>query len=78
MMARQVSWGLMREDIQDRDKCPIWNIPLAGRLFRTTRPAYQTKSYHVCHSGLYDPAQPLIKVDEEKEIVPEPSAAGIE
>jgi general secretion pathway protein D len=74
--------GLMREDIQKtEDKVPILgDIPLAGRLFRTTADQHIKRNLIMfVTASLLDPAgQPLIKVDEEKEIVPEPSAAAIE
>jgi general secretion pathway protein D len=74
--------GLMREDIQKiEDKVPILgDIPLAGRLFRTTSDQHIKRNLIMfVTASLLDPAgQPLIKVDEEKEIVPEPDAAAIE
>jgi type II secretory pathway component GspD/PulD (secretin) len=74
--------GLMREDIQKiEDKVPILgDIPLAGRLFRTRADQHIKRNLIMfVTASLLDPAgQPLIKVDEEKEIVPEPDAAAIE
>jgi general secretion pathway protein D len=74
--------GLMREDIQKtEDKVPILgDIPLAGRLFRTSVDQHIKRNLIMfVTASLLDPAgQPLIKVDEEKEIVPEPSAGAIE
>ena len=74
--------GLMREDIQKtEDKVPILgDIPLAGRLFRTSADQHIKRNLIMfVTASLLDPAgQPLIKVDEEKEIVPEPSAEAIE
>ena len=74
--------GLMREDIQKtEDKVPILgDIPLAGRLFRTSADQHIKRNLIMfVTASLLDPAgQPLIKIDEEKEIVPEPSAAAIE
>jgi general secretion pathway protein D len=74
--------GLMREDIQKtEDKVPILgDIPLAGRLFRTSVDQHIKRNLIMfVTASLLDPAgQPLIKVDEEKEIVPEPSAEAIE
>ena len=74
--------GLMREDIQKtEDKVPILgDIPLAGRLFRTTADQHIKRNLIMfVTASLLDPAgQPLIKIDEEKEIVPEPSGAEIE
>jgi general secretion pathway protein D len=74
--------GLMREDIQKtEDTVPILgDIPLAGRLFRTTADQHIKRNLIMfVTASLLDPAgQPLIKIDEEKEIVPEPSAAAVE
>ena len=74
--------GLMREDIQKtEDKVPILgDIPLAGRLFRTTADQHIKRNLIMfVTASLLDPAgQPLIKVDDEREIVPEPSAPEIE
>ena len=73
--------GLMREDVQKtEDKVPILgDVPLAGRLFRTTADQHIKRNLIMfVTAGLMDPAgQPLIKTDDENEIVPEPSAAGI-
>jgi len=74
--------GLMREDIQKvEDKVPILgDIPLVGRLFRTTADQHIKRNLIMfVTAGLMDPAgQPLIKVDDEDNIVAEPSAAGLE
>ncbi len=74
--------GLMREDIQKtEDKVPILgDIPLAGRLFRTSADQHIKRNLIMfVTASLLDPAgQPLIKIDEEKEIVAEPSAAAVE
>ncbi len=74
--------GLMREDIQKiEDKVPILgDIPLAGRLFRTSADQHIKRNLIMfVTASLLDPAgQPLIKIDDEKEIVPEPSAAAVE
>jgi general secretion pathway protein D len=74
--------GLMREDIQKtEDKVPILgDIPLAGRLFRTSADQHIKRNLIMfVTASLLDPAgQPLIKIDEEKEIVAEPSAAAAE
>jgi general secretion pathway protein D len=74
--------GLMREDIQKvEDKVPILgDIPLAGRLFRTTADQHIKRNLIMfVTAGLMDPAgQPLIKVDDEETIVAEPSAVGLE
>lgn len=73
--------GLMREDIQKvEDKVPILgDIPLAGRLFRTTADQHIKRNLIMfVTASLLDPAgQPLIKVDDEDEIVAEPNAAAI-
>jgi len=74
--------GLMREDVQKtEDKVPILgDIPLAGRLFRTTADQHVKRNLIMfVTANLLDPAgQPLIKVDDENEIVAEPSAKGVE
>ncbi len=74
--------GLMREDIQKtEDKVPILgDIPLAGRLFRTTADQHIKRNLIMfVTASLLDPAgQPLIKVDDEKQIVAEPSATAVE
>ncbi len=74
--------GLMREDIQKtEDKVPILgDIPLAGRLFRTKADQHIKRNLIMfVTASLLDPAgQPLIKADEEKEIIAEPSAAAVE
>lgn len=74
--------GLLREDVQrTEDKVPIiGDIPLAGRLFRTTADQHIKRNLIMfVTASLLDPAgQPLIKTDEESTIVPEPSATAIE
>lgn len=74
--------GLMREDIQKtEDKVPILgDIPFAGRLFRTSADQHIKRNLIIfVTANLLDPAgQPVIKVDEENQIVPEPNAAAIE
>lgn len=74
--------GLMREDIQKtQDKVPILgDIPLAGRLFRTTADQHVKRNLIMfVTANLIDPAgQPMVKVDEEDEIVAEPSAAAVD
>ena len=69
--------GLMREDIQKtEDKVPILgDIPIAGRLFRTTADQHIKRNLIMfVTASLLDPAgQPLIKVDDESEIVAEPN-----
>jgi Type II secretory pathway, component PulD len=74
--------GLMREDIQKvEDKVPILgDIPLAGRLFRSTADQHIKRNLIMfVTASLLDPAgQPLIKVDEESEILPVPDAMQIE
>jgi general secretion pathway protein D len=74
--------GLMREDIQKvEDKVPILgDIPFAGRLFRTNADQHIKRNLIMfVTASLLDPAgQPLIKVDEENEIIPVPDAAAVE
>jgi general secretion pathway protein D len=74
--------GLMREDIQKtEDKVPILgDIPLAGRLFRTTADQHIKRNLIMfVTASLLDPAgQPLIAVDDENEIVPVPDADAID
>jgi general secretion pathway protein D len=74
--------GLMREDIQKtEDKVPILgDIPIAGRLFRTTADQHIKRNLIMfVTASLLDPAgQPLIKVDEENEIIAVPDAEAIE
>lgn len=74
--------GLMREDIQKvEDKVPILgDIPLAGRLFRSSVDQHIKRNLIMfVTANLMDPAgQPLIKVDDENNILPEVSAAGLE
>lgn len=74
--------GLMREDIQKTaDKVPILgDIPLAGRLFRTTTDQHIKRNLIMfVTASLLDPAgQPLIGVDDEGEIVPTPDPARIQ
>jgi general secretion pathway protein D len=69
--------GLMREDIQKtEDKVPILgDIPLAGRLFRTTADQHIKRNLIMfVTASLLDPAgQPLIKADEEDEVVAQPN-----
>jgi general secretion pathway protein D len=74
--------GLISENIQKtEDKVPILgDIPLAGRLFRTTADQHIKRNLIMfVTASLLDPAgQPLIKFDEEAQIVPEPSASAVE
>ncbi|HEY5814465.1 MAG TPA: Amuc_1098 family type IV pilus outer membrane protein [Terrimicrobiaceae bacterium] len=74
--------GLISENIQKvEDKVPILgDIPLAGRLFRTTTDQHIKRNLIMfVTASLLDPAgQPLIKFDEEAEILPAPSAAAVE
>ncbi len=74
--------GLMREDIQKtEDKVPILgDIPIAGRLFRTTADQHIKRNLIMfVTANLLDPAgQPLIKVDEENEIIAAPDAAAVQ
>jgi len=73
--------GLMREDVQKvEDKVPILgDIPLAGRLFRTTSEQHFKRNLIIFVTvGLLDPAgQPLIRADEEGEVIAVPDARGI-
>lgn len=73
--------GLMREDVQKvEDKVPILgDIPLAGRLFRTTASQHIKRNLIMfVTASLLDPAgQPLIKVDEEDVIIPVPNVQAI-
>jgi general secretion pathway protein D len=74
--------GLMREDIQKtEDKVPILgDIPLAGRLFRTTADQHIKRNLIMfVTASLLDPAgQPLIKVDDENEIIAVPDAEKVQ
>ncbi len=74
--------GMVREDVQKvEDKVPILgDIPLAGRLFRTTADQHIKRNLIMfVTASLMDPAgQPLIKVDDENKIVPEPNVEGLE
>ena len=73
--------GLMREDVQKvEDKVPILgDIPFAGRLFRTSSAQHVKRNLLIfVTASLLDPAgQPLIKADEEGEVVAIPDATGI-
>ena len=73
--------GLMREDVQKvEDKVPILgDIPLVGRLFRTSSDQHIKRNLLIfVTAGLLDPAgQPLIKADEEGEVITVPDATGI-
>jgi len=74
--------GLMREDVQKvEDKVPILgDIPLAGRLFRTSADQHVKRNLIMfVTASLLDPAgQPLIKVDEEDQVVSVPNDRAIE
>ncbi|HET7238799.1 MAG TPA: Amuc_1098 family type IV pilus outer membrane protein [Terrimicrobiaceae bacterium] len=74
--------GLISENIQKtEDKVPILgDIPLAGRLFRTTADQHIKRNLIMfVTASLLDPAgQPLIKSTEEGEVLQEPSATGVE
>jgi len=63
--------GLMREDVQKtQDKVPILgDIPLAGRLFRTTAEQHIKRNLIMfVTANLLDPAgQPISKADDEEE-----------
>lgn len=73
--------GLMREDVQKvEDKVPILgDIPLAGRLFRTSASQHVKRNLIMfVTASLLDPAgQPLVKADEEGDVVAVPSASGV-
>lgn len=73
--------GLMREDVQKvEDKVPILgDIPLAGRLFRTSADQHVKRNLIMfVTASLLDPAgQPLIRSDDEDQVVAVPSASGI-
>jgi len=77
-----VMGGLMREDVQKvEDKVPILgDIPLAGRLFRTSADQHFKRNLIMfVTASLIDPAgQPLIRADEEDQVVAVPNAAAIE
>ena len=77
-----VMGGLMREDVQKvEDKVPILgDIPLAGRLFRTSADQHVKRNLIMfVTASLLDPAgQPLIRSDEEDQVVAVPNAAAIE
>ncbi|MBN8709147.1 MAG: hypothetical protein BGO12_07795 [Verrucomicrobia bacterium 61-8] len=79
--ATVVLGGLIREDVQKvEDKTPILgDIPLAGRLFRTTADQHIKRNLIMfVTANLLDPAgQPLIKVDEEDEITAQPNAQAM-
>ncbi len=74
--------GLISENIQKvEDKVPILgDIPLAGRLFRTTADQHIKRNLIMfVTASLLDPAgQPMIKSDEEGEVLREPSATAVE
>lgn len=73
--------GLMREDIQKvQDKTPLLgDVPLVGRLFRTTADQHVKRNLIMfVTANLIDPAgQPMVKVDDEDQIVAEPNASAI-
>ncbi|MEI6277896.1 MAG: Amuc_1098 family type IV pilus outer membrane protein [Verrucomicrobiae bacterium] len=77
-----VMGGLMREDVQKvQDKVPIiGDIPLVGRLFRTSADQHTKRNLIMfVTASLIDPAgQPLIRADEEEQVVPVPNAAAIQ
>jgi general secretion pathway protein D len=77
-----VMGGLMREDVQKvEDKVPIiGDIPLFGRLFRTSADQHVKRNLIMfVTASLIDPAgQPLIRADEEDQIVAIPNAPAIE
>jgi len=73
--------GLMREDVQKvEDKVPIiGDIPLFGRLFRTSADQHVKRNLVIfVTASLIDPAgQPLIRADEEDQVVAIPNAPAI-
>ncbi len=77
-----VMGGLMREDVQKvEDKVPILgDIPLAGRLFRSSADQHVKRNLIMfVTASLLDPAgQPLIRADEEDQVVAVPNAAAVE
>ncbi len=77
-----VMGGLMREDVQKvEDKVPIiGDVPLVGRLFRTTADQHIKRNLIMfVTASLIDPAgQPLIRTDEEDQVVAIPNASAIE
>jgi len=77
-----VMGGLMREDVQKvEDKVPIiGDIPLVGRLFRTSADQHFKRNLIMfVTASLIDPAgQPLIRTDEEDQVVAIPNAPAIE
>jgi len=77
-----VMGGLMREDVQKvEDKVPIiGDIPLFGRLFRTSADQHFKRNLIMfVTASLIDPAgQPLIRADEEDQVVAVPNAAAVE
>ncbi len=76
--------GLMREDVQKvEDKTPIiGDIPLVGRLFRSTADQHIKRNLVMfVTASLLDPAgQPILRTDEEDEIIaaPNPDELGSE
>lgn len=74
--------GLMREDVQKvQDKVPILgDIPLAGRLFRTTADQHIKRNLIMfVTASLLDPAgQPVIQIDEEGAETLAPDVLGLE
>jgi general secretion pathway protein D len=63
-----------------QDKVPILgDIPLAGRLFRSNVDQHIKRNLVMfVTAGLMDPAgQPIIKAEEEDEIILEPDVAGM-
>ncbi|CAN5746706.1 hypothetical protein BH09VER1_BH09VER1_11450 [soil metagenome] len=73
--------GLMREDIQKvQDKVPILgDIPIAGRLFRSTSDQHVKRNLIMfVTASLLDPAgQPVVKSDDEGDIVTDPSEKAV-
>jgi general secretion pathway protein D len=76
-----VMGGLMREDVQKiQDKVPILgDMPLAGRLFRSNVDQHVKRNLIMfVTASLLDPAgQPVIRAEDEDQVVPPPSSKGL-
>jgi general secretion pathway protein D len=76
-----VMGGFMREDVQKvQDKVPfLGDVPLAGRLFRSNVDQHVKRNLIMfVTASLLDPAgQPVIRAEDEDQVVPAPSAKGI-
>ncbi len=71
----------VRDVQKTADKVPILgDIPIAGRLFRTNAEQHIKRNLVMfVTANLLDPAgQPLVKTDDENQIVAEPSAKKAE